>query len=270
MRTIHGRGYVVALVGLFLPTLAQAQPHLAQTEFMQIREAANLLVHHVEELMDDIRDELGGDKERHLYHHGTQVLRASVEFQRSLRPEINRAQMVREFEEMDRHVHRLLEEIQRLPRVSSEMQRRAARLRGADEQLHFALFKSDNAPDRRREALIRQAHAFHEESRELANWARYTLANNPRSRQFQEAMERVVSEAQHLHQVAHRGAELDHLKRDFADLDRSWSRALQEFKDLRPREEYVLIRAVEQLDQIHDHLQHLLGFENRRPRFKLP
>lgn len=230
-----------------------------------IRQRTERLASALEHLQEDIRIELEGRQARELFRQADQALEEALHFQRSLRPGIDRRHIVQDFQALDRQVHELLRNLERVPRRGA-LARGAARVRFADEQLHFAVFRGDRTDGRIREVIARQAHVLENQSHNLLQAARFVVGPGRRGRELMSALQQFVEEAEHFHESVEKGADRKHAARDFAELDRSWHELVRRLN----ASAYgaYLRRRAEQVNAVHNQLHELLQIDSDRPRVR--
>lgn len=230
-----------------------------------IHQLADRLSSEVEHLQEDIRIELRGRQARRLHGEADATLSRVIHFQRAVTRNADRRHIYRDFNEMDRHLHRFLETL----RASAEggaLQRGISRVSYADQQLHFAVFGGDDAPQRQQEAIARQAHALENESREFARIAEYILQNSRGGDDLRDAIDEYADEAEHFHESYERGADPDHVVRDFRSLQESWQQVVEQLNQ--SRYGGYLRRRAERVNVIHENLHRLLRLDSSPPRIR--
>jgi hypothetical protein len=232
-----------------------------------VQAAARQLAFEVERFQEDVVVELGGRRERELYRRADDVLGDLRRFQRGLRPGATRGRLYGEFHRLDRQLHDLLEEVRALGRDQRALLRVAARIEQADQQLHYALFRGDTTEDHGSQLLVRQLRALRLEARELERTARYALAGNRPGERLADDLDAFAVAVEHLVKSAETGAGRDHLRRDFAAVDRAWQQVTTSANRLPPLPGTVFLRSrAQQVDNLLDRVYDQLGLRGERPR----
>lgn len=181
-----------------------------------------------------------------------QTSRAVARFRQVLRRHEHPERLMREFQEMDQQVHRLVGRLE----ASNDgwLRRQAARIRYPDEQLHFALRRLEgNQQDAHRELIARHAHLLEREARSLQDLVGRVAR---RDDDLQRAIGDFAEAAAHFHQTAERDADPAHLNKDFRDIDETWGRVVERIN----RSPYGLYlrRNAQNVNQVHNQLYELL------------
>src|SRR5262249_23758289 len=120
---------------------ARAQP-IDEAYLSGVRQWAHSLVTELERFQEDVVAELNGVKERVLYRKADAALSRAQHFHGALKAGISREHLYRDFAEMDKKVHELIDSARAVSGLPGKrLQRATARLRYADEKLHYALSK---------------------------------------------------------------------------------------------------------------------------------
>ncbi len=236
-----------------------------------IQERARWLLAELERFQEDAVVELRGQRERELYQRADAVLTDLRHFRRSLHGSVAREHLVDDFRRMDRKLHDLLETVHAYGDKFPSLQRAAARVRQADQQLHYALFQGDTSEVTTKQVVARQAHALAWEAQEFERIARFALTSDRPGRQALEADVHAFTEAaEHLHKGLRAGFNRQHLLRDMRAMEQTWSRVVRGLRVLTPRENVFLVRRAERLDLALDRLHRQLALEGERTRFIVP
>jgi hypothetical protein len=255
----------------FLKQNAQAwQPpaEAGQRDYVDsIRDQARTLADEVERFQQDVTLTLRGEKERELYDNADEVLQYLRQFRRSLRGGATREQVYRDFDKMDRRLHELIDAGRERIREQPVLQRDLARVEAADNQLHYALSQGDTTPERGRDVIRRRAADLYSDAQDFQRTADYALSSNRAAGQIRDAARAFVDSADHFRKDVERGAERDHMRREFGEVERAWGAVAEGLNRLSPYEgnSYLRSRAL-QLDSEIDALHRLLEMEGNRPR----
>lgn len=160
---------------LLAPAHARADDRApTREELASIQEATRNLTREVEYLQDVV-EEQGDEKERGLYRQADVVLAGVEAFRKSLKPATTRERLYKEFDERDPKLHELLKSVQGLGPEQRLLKRAAAKVRAADDQLHYALFVGDTSEARTKQVLERQTHSFLDAAQQLDKTGAYSL-----------------------------------------------------------------------------------------------
>jgi hypothetical protein len=260
------------IVLALLPPPARAADKAAEVlskEYVTVvRAETGYLVRAVERLQEAIVEELSGRKERTLYRRADEVLTLALEFEAALRGAPTRAQLYAWFTEFDGKMHELLEAVDGLGKEARGLRREAARVREADEELHFALSAGDTSAERVRQVMKRQARRLLSSARELERTAQYALLKMPGDVSPGD-FRKLVEAAALFEKSAEAGAAPEQLRKAFAELDRAWAKAVGVLKQVKPRENRYLLRSAAEVDRLHERLHRLLGLKGERARLIL-
>jgi len=208
--------------------------------------------------LDHLQEDISFEREADLRRLGAPVdeaLTAAVHFQRVLARGAGHAHLLRDFRALDTAVHNLLERLSSYRQ--SWLRRAASRIQYADQQLHYLLAATD-APgqDGYRELVARHAHVLETESRQLEQVARQERSRRQLDGSLERAVRSFADDAKHFHQSVERGADSEHLRNDFAELDRSWHRVVNQI-NTSPYGMY-LRRHAQRVDAVHNQLHEIL------------
>lgn len=176
----------------------------------------------------------------------------------------DRQHVMRDFQEMDEEIHELVELLERSG--DPWMRRQASRIRYPDEQLHFALRTGPNHREKVDTALIaRHANLLEREAKSLLDVGDRV---NRQDQRLHQAIEDFVQEVEHFHQVAEEDGDLDHLRRDFEDLDEAWHEVVQYINQ--SRYGFYFRRAAQDVNQVHNQIHTLVTQQSRPPVVATP
>lgn len=237
-----------------------------------LREAAQRqareLARAVEQLQEAIIDELGGREERDLYRKADALLAVIDEFRGTLEEAADRDRLATRFATMDEQTHELLEAIEALGDGGRGLRREAARVRRADEELHFTLAAKDATPERAGLVLKRQSRQLTSATRELERTVQYALLKRP-GQVAPTDFRRLVEAANRLARSAEAGARPEQLRKEFDALNTAWEGAVQTLRLIKPQENFYLIRHASRVDRLHERLHQLLGVKAERARLTI-
>jgi len=218
------------------------------------------LANELEHLQEDFQYERG-EQNRPLSRHIEDTLQSAVHFQRVLERGGDREHRIRDFRELDRQVHELLSRLS--SRNDAWVRRSAARIRYADEQLHYLLTSRDGRPDKvDRELLARLARVLDEESEQLAQSARAFTFRGFRGNDLQPRLVEFAKQAEHFRTSIERDAERDHLRKDFAVLDDQWRNIVQDINN--SGYGIYLRRRAQRVNEVQNQLHDLLAARTDR------
>lgn len=213
------------------------------------------LVGELEHLQEDIDLEREGDDLRGLEAHVEEALTTAVHFQRVLDRDAGREHLLRDFRRVDNTVHKLVERLSSYRQ--SWLRRAASRIEYADQQLHYLLGASNaSGPDGFRELVARHAHVLEAESRQLEQVAQRERNRRRLDGSLERAIHSFADEAEHFHESVERGADSEHLRNDFAELDRSWHRVVNQINDS-PYGVYLRMNA-QRVNAVHNQLHEIV------------
>lgn len=217
--------------------------------------SANRWVQQLENELDHLQEDLyyeRGNYPSGLSEQVEETSRAVAHFGQMLRRQSDRQHLMRDFQEMDRQVHRLTD---RLNQSGDQwLRRQAARIRYPDEQLHYAL-QTISADPRTpsRELLARHAHVLESEAKSLEELVDRIGRRDDRLR---DAVDDFAEEAEHFHETVEKGADIDHLRDDFRDVDEAWHRVVEYIN--RSAYGLYLRRNAQNVNRVHNQMHDLL------------
>jgi hypothetical protein len=231
-----------------------------------VRHWAQQLAQDIQALMEDISIELPRREQRELYRRADRTLQAVRHFRQSLRAGVGRDHIYRDFNDMDREVHGLLEAMRDVDKDERALRRAASRINYADQQLHYAISHGDTSEGRRREVVERQARALATEATELYQTARYVLPDGPRGRHIEEMMRQFMDEANLFHRKMQERNEgwLVPVRAYFEKVDKDWYRVARDLGALTARENAYLRNRIERVELIMAQLYQRLDVPGTR------
>lgn len=264
------RSLTLGLVSLlFFPLAGQGQrPPLRELGSRQssLSQLTERLALEMEHLQEDLAIEVPGQEGRQLYQQANDVLQEVHHFQAVVRRGASQEHLHRDYASMDRKLHQFLNSMQGR-RLSSSLERGVRRVNYADQQIHYAINVGERAPaNPQQEVIARQAHALDDAAQDLASTANYALTGNRAEREAQAAIRQFAQDAQHFHKTFEKGADREHLRRDFQSLDRSWRQAVQQMNELNPARTWYLRLKAQRVDSVYGNLHSMLRLEAQRPR----
>jgi len=252
------------------PPIGQPPRPMDPRDFLPgAQDATRHLISEVEHLQGHLAD-LPGPKERELYRRTDAFLRRALHFQDGLKAGANREHLYRDFAAMDKELHELTDALRPFAQNSRPLQRDLVALGQADERLHFALSQGDAAPERGLEVLHRQIHALAAEAEEFHRAVHSVLKDDRHGAETVRSVEALAKAAEHLHKSLDKNATRDHIRRDFAAVDKAWHHVARHLNELPPREHSFLRARAQRLDAIHERVFTALGMEGERPRIVIP
>ncbi len=217
---------------------------------------ARELVDEIEHLEEDLHYERG-KASRELYGQVDQTLQTALHFERVVQQQGDRAHLARDFEEMDRKIHQLVNSLSSTDQ--DWMHRAVSRIQYADQQLHYRLSprSDDQGNTNFSELLARHAHVLEQESRQLAQSMRRPFGRASQPADLAEAIESFADAAEHFHASVERGADREHLRSDFSELDSQW----HQIADRLNRSQYgMFLRSrAARVNQVHNQVHDLVG-----------
>lgn len=198
---------------------------------------------------------------RNLAEQVGRTIVAANTFERSLIPGVRADLLQQRYQEMDRQLHRLLEDTEFLANRIPTLRHSVKRLRFADEQMAALLVRPGGPDDFRLQAIRRQAESLDQAARDLYQAARLNLGGAPQAfalrencRKFQQAAG-IFLDRQQL------GDPIEVLRRDYVQVDRSWRRLSQDINALPDVLGRRLHLPAERIDAVHARLCGMLGIE---------
>jgi len=180
-----------------------------------------------------------------------QVSRAVTHFHHVLRRNDDPQHLMRDFQEMDQQIHQLVDRMEQS--ADSWLRRQAERIRYADEQLHYTVQARWGSQSNSRQILARHAHLLEAEAKNLR-----TLASrlDRRDNGIREATQSFAEEAEHFHRVVEQGANMEHLRDDFRQLDDQWHHVVTRIN--RSAAGMYLRRTAQNVDRVHNQIHQML------------
>ncbi len=248
------------------PVTASADDRTPSREEMaSIQTATRDLAREIEHLQDTVAEQ-DGEKERALYRQADAALAAVETFQKSLKPETSREHLYKAFDEQDRKLHELLIAVQALGPEQRLLKRVTARVRAADDELHYALSAGDASADRAKQVIKRQTRSSVDAAQRLGKTAGDSLGAVAGRGVLVGDLHKLAEEAEQFQKGLAAGKDREQLRKDFAAVNRAWERAIQGMRKLKVGDHMQLLRAAGQFDHIHERLYRLLGIEGERPQ----
>ncbi len=211
-----------------------------------------------------------------LVEHVDRALEGAVHFQRAAQVTTDGDHLRRDFREVDRVVHELLD---RAAAAQEPWLRRAiSRIRYADQQIHYHLHQGVPEADVEADAsvLARHAQLLRNEIRELDQVADNLRVRTRRDVNLKASIEAVGRDAEHFQNTVRQTADLAHLQRDFQQLDEHWNDTIREIN----RSPYgvYLRRHAQRVNRVHRQIQQLVAGnvpapperESPRVEFEIP
>ena len=260
--------FLVAVLTVAMVALTQARADerpLGREHLASIQEATRDLAREVE-FLQDIVAEQSGKKGQTLYRQADAMLADIVDFQKSLKPESTRERLYKSFDELDGKLHKILKAVQALGPEQRLLQRSAARVSAADEHLHFALSAQDGSEGRAKQVLERQTRALVTAARQVDNMAEYSLGTVQGRGVLVGDLHKLAEAAEHFQKELASQTDRAHLRKEFAAVNQAWARAIRGLKALKAGDNMRLLRAVDQLDRLHERLYRLLDMKGDRPQ----
>jgi len=256
----------VLAAAMAAPVTARADDRASsREELASIQTATQDLAREIEYLQDTVAEQ-DGEKERALYRQVDAVLADVEAFQKSLKPETTRERLYQTFDEQDRKLHELLKVVQGLGPEQRLLKRAAAKVRAADDHLHYALFVGDTSEARTKQVLERQTHSLLDATQQLDKTGGYSLGAVQGRGVLVGDLHKLAEEAEQFQKGLAAGKDREQLRKDFAAVNRAWERAIQGMRNVRAGDHMRLLRAAGQFDRMHERLYRLLGVEGERPQ----
>ena len=214
------------------------------------------LVDEIEHLEEDLHFERVRVS-RELYDQVDQTLQAAVHFERVVQQQGDQEHLTRDFQQMDRIIHELVNTLASMEQ--SWIRRAASRIQYADQQLHYQLVPRNGGQGSTnfRERVARHAHVLELESRQLAQATKTPYGRAAQQAELAGAIDSFADAAEHFHASVERGADREHLRSDFSELDDQWHRVAHQVN----RSQYgIYLRGrAARVNQVHNQLHALVG-----------
>lgn len=217
--------------------------------------SAERWVRQLENEIDHLQEDLYYERGRYprgLNEQVEQTSSAVAHFRQVLRRNSDQQHVLRDFEEMDRQVHQLVDTLRQSG--DSWLRRQASRISYPDEQLHYVLQRRFGEPSSApRQLLARHAHVLENEAENLREMVDRV---GRRDDSLRAAIDEFADEAEHFHEVVERGADMQHLHDDFRDVDEAW----HDVVDRLNRSSYGLYlrRTAQNVNRVHNQIHSLL------------
>lgn len=254
--------FLVMLV-FAMPVGAVQPPPPAAAERSSSTRSVDRWVRQLESELDHLQEDLyyeRGNYPAGLEDQVDQASRAVAHFRQVVRRSSDPQHLMRDFEEMDRQIHQLVDRLNQSG--DSWLRRQASRIRYPDEQLHYAL-RTASADTRSpsRELLSRHAHVLESEARNLQELVERIGRRDDRMR---DAVRDFAEEAEHFHEVVEQGADVQHLSDDFRDVDDAWHRVVDHVN--RSAYGLYLRRTAQNVNRVHNQIHGMLsdGHDHRQ------
>jgi hypothetical protein len=235
--------------------------------FAELGNAIRRVDERLDDLSEDIVEELEGKRDRDLIRRTEAVINDLHAFHRVARPGIPRERMERAFNQFDRSLDKLLDDVRRVAGERGALRRSADRVARADERLHRAFFANAPTPDRPGGgAILREAEALIVQSTRLRQTVGVLLPDVAAGTRIRRNLDAVVERAERLRDGIKAGADIRELRRSFTALIEPWGAAVRDINTLPPAGNYYTLRQqAQRVEQIGTWLQRQLGAEIEIP-----
>lgn len=262
--------YWVVFLAVGAPFLARGEERPLEKEGLApIQEAVRELAREVGYLQEDIVSELTAQKERTLYRHADIVLGEIDQFQRVLKPGIFREELYKQFDGLEQKLHELIKMVDALGMEQRLLQRSAARVAAADEQLHEALAAPEGTDIQMRRELEWQSLTLARTAKQLDRAAQYALGTAQDRAVLVGDLHKLAEATERFQKSLAGGSDRAQLQQDFTAVNQAWERVTRGLQDLAPRENVYLLRTADQVERLHERLFRLLGLKGERPRLTI-
>lgn len=241
------------------------QEKLEHKSIALIQDSVKHLIGQVETLHEDVLEDLAGRKEAVLYRQAEAVLVQLVKFDASLKPELNRKRLYDDYDQVENKVKELLKAVKALGPKEKTLQRQAARIEVAIEDVYFTVSLGDNSPDRTRKVVERQICALDDAAKDLNRTAKYALGGIPGRGEASDAINMMAEASGKCRKSLASGAKIDDLRTDFATLSNAWNKVVDQMELLSPREDYYLLRSAGRIDVLYGRLHERLELKGKCP-----
>jgi len=178
--------------------------------------------------------------------------RATAHFRQVLRRNADPQHLLRDFEEMDLHIHQLVQMFEQSG--DGWLRRQASRISHPDEQLHFVLSQIESdAPTGNQQILARLAHTLEREALSLQELIeRVTRRNDP----MKDVAKDFTIAVSHFHGVIEKKADFQHIRNDFLETDEQWSHLVDQIN----QSNYGLFlrRSAQNVNQVQTQIHQIL------------
>ena len=251
---------MIALVTPATAQLPRTQPQPnSSTPSATSSASANRWVQQLANDLDHLQEDLffeRGKFPQGLQKQIDQVAQAVAHFQTVQAQRGDPAHLQQDFQEMDEQIHELVNQLEKTG--DSWLRRQASRIRYSDEQLHYSLQPKSSPPSASpRELLARQAHLLETTARDLRELAARVNRNDG---SLDEAVREFAEQAEHFHGVVEKGADAEHLRRDFQEVDNAWHQVVE----LLNRSSYIyyLRSAAQDVNRVHNQVHELVSLDH--------
>jgi hypothetical protein len=201
----------------------------------------------------------------------TEVILASLQdLRQGLNDNAGRESLVLTFVPIDRKLNALLRESQGIERWNAALRMTARRVRYAQQDLHFAIFGTDGAPETRAQVALRQTLALQDRTEDCLTHVRNVFfeqqpvfAWNDEFAAFQGALNELLK----LEQTK---APRDDIKKQLLKSDQYWAKLVKRFNKDSLGSTLSVQWHFAQVDHLLDRLSMLYGVPDRRPPLKDP
>ena len=208
------------------------------------------LSYDLEHLQEDLFFERGEYPEG-LGEQVEQVSLAVAHFQQVRLQSNDQRHLQQDFQEMDKQIHRLVRTLEQSG--DHWLRRQASRISYSDEQLHFALQRKENPRISSRELLARQSHLLENVARDLHH---LDERGNRRDKRLGDAIQEFRDQTKHFHHEVEQGADREHLRRDFQEVDEAWHDVVERLNG--STYAYYLRAAAHNVDRVHNQVHEMV------------
>lgn len=259
--------YLSAALAVAIVAQARAEDRAPnREESASIQEATKDLIREVENLQD-LLEEQSGEKVLAVYRQADAMLAGVEAFQKSTKSDASRERLYKAFDEQDRKLHDLLKAVRDLgPEQRLALKRAVARVRAADNQLHYMLSVWDTSEGMTKQVLERQTLSLLDAAQQLDKTGGHSLGTVQGHGVLIGDFHKLAEEVEQFQKGLNAGNDRAQLRKDFAVVNRAWGRAIEGMRDLKAGDHMRLLRAAGQFDRIFERLHRLLIIEGERPK----
>lgn len=238
---------------------------LAADELAALQGTIGQLIRETEYLQEDIIADLGEQKDRVLYRQADGVLLRLDKFRQTLKADMPRETLYKQFDELDGLVQKLVTGVHDLGANQRALQRTVGRIRATEESLFLAVYSGDKSVDRAKQIAKRQASAFVGAAKDFERVTRYALGDRQGRAVLEGDIKKLVAAAELFEKSAALAENREQLEQAFEGVTKAWEHVIAGLEKLPPAENIYLLRSATRIDQIHDRLHLVLGVKGKRP-----
>jgi hypothetical protein len=214
-------------------------------------------------LQDDVVHHPAAQKDRDLYRFSESALAAIARFEKTVKPEARSAELLKQYGDLDNHVHTLIAVVHKATPHGVALQRAADRVHVANEELYYVLANGDRK--HLGQLIKRQGIVFVGATADLQRAAKFTFDDIAGRATVIDDVAQLTIAAERFEKSLSNEADLKQRQADFADVNKAWTRVVHGLGLLKPAENFHLLRSAGQVDRVHERMYRLLDIKGKRP-----